>query len=226
MSVSVLCLNVHKEERALEWLAHKGADLTLVGEANRADKPGRVAPTYLTGPNEPGRNTERDCGIGVRGLPVLGHMWERISEDAGGSHSDLAPDRYAQVLYTEIDGVGVDVYSIHLNAGPNALRGKDPDHPIVIEYRKSVKWLRTSLTRSQALGREYVVGGDINLRENDRVPWTPYKVFEGRNMTGISEGLDVLLVSRGLRLGNRKVYPRDTVHSDHPGLGGDISVRK
>jgi hypothetical protein len=225
VTVSLLLLNVHKEEAALEWLAEQKADLTLVNEANRAPRPGRVAPTYLTGPDLPGRNTQRDCGIGVRGLPMLGHTWERISENAGGEHEALAPDRYAQRLFTKIEGEDTDVYCVHLNAGPSALRGTDRDHPIVREYRQSLRWLRTSLRTSERLGRHFIVGGDVNLREHEVVPWSPYHVFDEFGMSFHEDGLDVLAVSEGLRMTDRRVYPRNVVHSDHPGIGAEIGVR-
>lgn len=221
---SVLLLNTANEKAAIGWVAERGADLVLLNEVNRVERPGRVAPEYLTGARQPGRNMARETGIGTR-LPVFGHQWDRISENAGEEFERLAPDRYAQMLHTRLSGVDIDVYCVHLNAGPNALRGKDPNHPIVREYRQSLRWLRSELRGSMARGREFLVGGDVNLRENDDVPWSPYEVFRGFDMGWFNSGLDVLAFSSGLRLKDRKVFDKEKVHSDHPGLGANLTVK-
>lgn len=226
--VEVLVLNVHKDKQPIRWVGQRHFGVALVSEMNRASprpfrKPDR---TILTGPKRPGRNTERDCYI-ITTLPVMGHEWERISDNAGPQFEHIAPDRYAQRLHTRLpDDTLVDFYSVHFNAGPAALRRKDPRHPIVREYRQGLRWLNHRLTASARLGREWVVGGDVNLRASDDVPWSPHDLLHEHDADIFHAGLDLLAVSKGLQMTARKVYPREVTGSDHPALKAEIGAKR
>lgn len=152
---------------------------------------------------------------------ALGAGFQQVSERWKPAER-VAPDRVA--TWAGIDHpVGSTAYvNLHLNAGPAALRGNDPGHPIVREYLESVVSVDRLLTY---LRREYdhvLVGGDVNMPAELERPWSPYPMLRDNGMVVRGRGIDVLAHSRTLvpTAHQLRVLPKAKGRTDHDGLLG------
>lgn len=233
--------NVHSSKAAVRYLARRSRadalehfNVGLVCEAHKRRRElGRLpGHDYLTGPHNggtsPGRlsqNLTQDCGILLdRGLPNLGHTYEYLSP-AYPDNEVTGHERWGQVVATRFGDTRVTLIEFHPIPGRHALRGKNPDSPIVERYLAAVRWLDAEIAKQTALGREVVVGSDIQLQERYNRLWSPKHVFANHDMDWHWHGIDVMAWTPGLRLvGRREVVEKGEWPSDHPLLRVKLST--
>jgi hypothetical protein len=228
----VVSANLHNETAAVEHLAARSLpdaaehfDVGLVSEAHRRRSQLRRLPghTYLTGPD---RGPSQEVGILLGNhLPNLGHSYEFLSPEAPAFPS-VGKERWGQDVVTEIGDIEIALITYHPVAGPDALHGDDPDHPLVRRYAKATRWLDATIEYHQTRGREVAVGSDCQMREGANQPWSPKHVLARHHMKRIWSGIDVLAFSSGLVLtGNPATQVQHEVLHDHPLIRAEFNLR-
>ncbi len=244
----VLGANLHNERAAVTWLRdrsradsveHYGIGLLTEAHKRSTALSRFTGHDYLTGPLNGGRpephvpermwkNLTQDCGVLLpRSLPNLGHTYEFLSP-AYPENETTGHQRWAQVVPTEIGGRRVTFIVLHPLPGRYALRGKNPDNPIVERYLMAVQWLDAEIDKQTTLGREVVVGADIQLQERYNRLWSPKHVFANHNMTWFWEGIDVIAWTPGLQLAARpkpRVLDTFKKQTGHPWLRVPLEVK-
>jgi hypothetical protein len=136
----------------------------------------------------------------------LGELTRKVSERIP-SALRVAPDRvlvcsmYAHPVAALAGAEGVAHFSLHPDAGPEALKGNDPKHPIVREYTEALVSTRTLMRSARQDGLLLVLTGDLQLRMEDRRQrWSPVNMLADPLRLGFAaEGLDWILFDRRLR---------------------------
>jgi hypothetical protein len=221
--------NLHNEEAAARYVVDDDVDIAMVSEAQKnGPRPIlRNAPgyRYRTGPPNMGTNdAARETGILMRSsLPNRG----------GGSYfvskvflpaPRTGKERWAQVALTRVEGVDIAAISGHPVAAPNALKRGVENGPLASRHRDFTDWLDDTLAYHLGRGGEAAVGLDANVRRG----WAGADEMEAliarHNLRGIWDGLDLLMVSRGLHIELREVDRK--FPSNHPLLRLGVSVRR
>lgn len=229
----VVSANLHNEIAAVQHLATRSPrdavehfDVGLLSEAHarRSQLRGLPGHAYLTGPVR-GPSQEVGVLLGTH-LPNLGHSYEFLSPEAPAFPS-VGKERWGHHVVTEIRDVEIALITYHPVAGPDALHGSDPDHPLVRLYVRATSWLAATMDYHQARGRELIVGSDCQMREGANQPWSPKHVFANHDMKRIWSGIDVLAHSDGLILtGNAATRVQHGVLHDHPLIRAEFNVRR
>jgi hypothetical protein len=241
---TAIACNIHNNRAAVRYLAKRSRadaaehyDVALVSEAHkrRRDLGRLLGHDYLTGPRNGGTgvggkrlagNLTQDTGILLaRDLPNLGHTYEYLSP-AYPQNEQTGHERWANVVTTRLGSTRLTFIALHPLPGRVALRGKNPDNPIVERYLAAIQWLDAEIDKQTALGREVVVGGDIQLQERYNRLWSPKHVFANHKMTWHWHGIDCLAWTPGLELtGRAQVVEKGEWPSDHPLLRARLSVK-
>lgn len=108
----------------------------------------------------------------------LGSLVRKVSEPLP-NFSRVAPTRtlvasfFAHPLATRMGFEGVAHFNLHPDAGPAALAGTDPAHPLVREYREALVSTAVWMKAARRDGLLLILTGDLQVRAvNDR-PWSP-----------------------------------------------------
>jgi hypothetical protein len=231
--LTVLGANLHNSRHAVGHLrARSRADApdhftaAVVSEAHRRRRQLRGFPghDYFTGPD---RGPSQEVGILLdRRLPTLGHGYEHLS-DAAPRFERVGKERWGHDLVTATRGTEVAIIGWHPVAGPLALHGDDPDHPLVLRYAEATRWLDATIGYHEARGREWVAVADCQMRESAAQLWSPRHVFANHGGTWLWDGIDVAAWSDGLNLvGNPRARVRHDVLPDHPLLRVDLNINR
>ena len=223
--MKLVSANLHNEPRAVSWLRRRSHpnhpehyDVAMVSEAHKRHRALTHLPghQYLTGPT---RGPSREVGILLsRSLPLLGHGYQFLSP-AAPKFARVGKERWGQVALTEYGDTPIAVVALHPVAGPKALHGDDPDHPLVERYAEAMRWLEATIVSHTDQGHEVIAGGDLQMKERARPLWSPRHIFANHNMRWLWEGIDVLAWTRGLELaGPTKTRVIRDFPSDHPAL--------
>lgn len=225
--------NLHNNPAAVDWLRRRSRrdardhfDLAAVYEAHRRRRRLRGLPghDYHTG-KQPGPSQETGILL-ANDLPYLGHGAQFVSREAEQFES-VGKERWGQVVTTRIENAVVDGISLHPVAGPQALAGSNPDHPLVKRYAKAMRWLEATIVHSEALGHEWVLGMDAQMFPGQERPWSPHAIFAEHKAWTVWERIDLVAGSSGLvPVGNKAARVRHDFPSDHPALVVDINVNR
>lgn len=224
-SLTVVSGNLHNNRAAVSWLRNRSRadslepyDVALVSEAHRRRRSLRAFPghDYRTGIH-PGPSQE--TGILVsKALTELGHSYEFLSP-ASPRFASVGKERWGQTVVVEFGGRELAFVTYHPVAGPKALHGTDPDHPLVRRYARATRWLDATIDYHTTRGRDVIAGGDIQMVEKSTRLWSPKHVFANHDMTWEWHGIDVLAWTPGLAAsGPASSRIRDDFPSDHPAL--------
>ena len=225
--------NLHNSRAAVDWLRHRSRsdardhfDIASVYEAHHRRRALRRLPghRYYTGDQ---RGPSRETGVLLgRDLPYLGHGAQFVSREAE-RFERVGKERWGQVVTTRAANAVVDVISLHPVAGPKALGGSDPHHPLVRRYAAAMRWLEATVVQSEALRHEWVLGMDAQMFPGQERPWSPHAIFAEHKAWTVWERIDLVAGSRGLvPVGNRDMRVRHDFPSDHPALVVDINVNR
>lgn len=211
--------NLHNDRGPTRWILNRPGlcDVVCVYEAQRQTKRLRRSVNYRlhTGKREKGRNMPQSTGILVR----------KRMEDRGGSSvwlskewkpaSRVAPDRWAQTIYSEFKGKPLLVIAVHPNAGPELLRGSDPEHPLVKRHWDVTRWACKTAFTHHRMGWHVVVAGDVQLPASVDRPWNLNTQMKRVGFGVHSVHIDSIFWSPGLSLKDAAHYD---IGSDHPML--------
>jgi hypothetical protein len=221
--------NLHNEAAAARYVVDDDVDIALVSEAQKdAARPIlRNAPGYRyhTGPpNMSTNDAARETGVLIRSsLPNLGGGSYFVSK-AFLAAPRVGKERWAQVRVTKVQGVEITAIAGHPVAAPAALKRGDEAGGLVSRHRDFTDWLDDTLAYHRSLGRQAAIGLDANVRRG----WAGADELEAliarHNLRGIWDGLDLLMVSRGLHIELREVDRK--FPSNHPLLRLGASVRR
>jgi hypothetical protein len=219
--LTVLSANLHNEPEAVQALRSIPFKAGLVAEAHRrgSDLRGLKRYRYLTGPQ---RGPSQEVGILVdRDIMLRGFSSTFLSR-AAARFSSVGKERWGHDVILDLEP-DVALIVAHPVAGPAALNGNDPSHPLVKRYAKAVQWIDDAIVDHLNAGREVVFGGDVQLRSGNDKPWSVYRVFERHGLDFYADGIDVIAWSSGL------VKVRGTSHdigSDHPALRVELNFNR
>lgn len=231
-SLTVVHGNLHNNRAAVRWLRNRSRadsvepfDLGLVAEAHkrRLALSGFPGHTYRTGAH-PGPSQE--TGILVsKALTELGHTYEFLSPEATRFPS-VGKERWGQSSVVEFGGQQIAVVTYHPVAGPRALHGDNPDHPLVRRYAKATRWLDATITYHRALGREVIASADCQMVEKSNRLWSPKHVLAQNDMTWEWHGIDFVAWTPGFDITNRPAARvRADFPSDHPAIVARLNLR-
>lgn len=230
--LTILAANCHNNRPAVAYLRRRSRadalehyDVGLVSEAHRRTRTLRTFPghDYRTG-HHPGPSQETGILVG-RNLTELGHASEFLSP-AAPQFPSVGKERWGQWVAVEYGGTEIAFVVYHPVAGPDALHGKNPDHPLVKRYLAATQWLDATVAYHVTRGREVVVGADCQVGERLNRLWSPRHVFANHDMDWLWEGIDVLAWTSGLGVAGKEA--RRVVHdfpSDHPLLKVRLEVK-
>lgn len=227
--LTVAAVNLHNARKPVRWLArHQGIDIAMVSEAQKRRKALRLDPgrRYVTGPAGMGDNDAgRETGILLaRNLPDLGGGSERVSTVFAPAPR-VGKERWVRTALTEVGGVDIAALSVHPVAAPEALRtGAGRDNPLAARHRDFTDWLGAALAFHTTLGRQVILGGDVNVRQEWKGAAPLQAILRRHDLDGLWDGLDLLMVTPGLRVTGRDVF-RD-IGSDHPALQLRVKIRR
>lgn len=228
MSLVVAMGNGHNEQSLVRWIKQAGAHSFGAHEAQeliddiRKDLPDHRITVAGRGYHEKRNRARSTCVVTDNNLENLGEFTRKVSERWTGNIK-LAPDRvlvgsfYAHPVATKVGCEGIAHFALHPDAGPNALRGDDANHPIVREYmeamQSTVKWVRAA----QRDGLAVILSGDLQLPEDVDRPWSPRRMFSTLlDMNHVSAHIDYIFWDPVLEMvpGSKEVRQ---LH-DHKGL--------
>lgn len=226
--------NVHNSIAAARRVRRLGADVTGLNEAHqlstKLETLGRRVhtpqPVRKARKMPNGRTIKRNVSNDVATLvskrfEYVGDMSLRICEQVSQmTLQGVAPDRWLQVSLFNTPRLMSAHVNVHLNAGPQALRGNNPDHPIVREYRQSVQGTLRVLELLDDFGFSVTLSGDMNMEDDreDPVPWSPYPQLRRKGFTIFSHGIDCIAWDQTFRDTDRRVIPAKKIGSDHAAL--------
>lgn len=229
--ITVVAGNLHNQRSAVQWLSSRSRrdqpghyDIALVSEAHRRRRQLRRLPghDYLTG-DTPGPSQETGILLS-QSLRNLGHGAFFLSPATEpGAWEKIGQERWGQELVTDVDGVRVAIVNAHPVPGRYALRSKDPDHPLVTRYAAAMRWVDLTVQKHRRMGHRVIVGGDWQMREHERTPWSPRTMLDKRGMGWFWEGIDVLAWTNGVTLLASHVHEDFT---DHPALRVVLQVTR
>lgn len=231
--LTVVGANLHNSKGAVRYLRRRSRrdapdrfDIGGVCEAHRRRRMLRAFPghDYRTGDTT---GPAQETGILVaRHLTDLGGGSEFLSPEAE-RFDHVGQERWGQDRIIELGGVPIAPIVYHPIAGPKALHGKDPNHPLVRRYARATRWLEAKVDYHTTLGREVVVISDCQMREGAEQLWSPRHVFENHGMRWLWERIDVIAWTSGLVLvGNPKTRVREGVLPDHPLLRVELNINR
>jgi hypothetical protein len=232
-SLTVIAANLHNSRDAVRWLRNRSRadspepyDLALLSEAHKRRLMLRGFPghTYRTGGH---RGPSQETGILVGNhLTELGHAYEFLSAEAPKFPS-VGKERWGQSSVITFGNTEIAAVTYHPVAGPRALHGSDPDHPLVRRYAKATRWLDATVTFHRSLGREVIVGSDCQMVEKSNRLWSPKHVFAENDMAWEWHGIDVVAWTPGLAAtGPASSRVRRDFPSDHPALVVRLNLRR
>lgn len=232
--VEVIGGNLHNEAAAAHWLRRRSRadapghfDLLFYaeGQKRRARRILNRAPGHRlhTGPRGKGSNdAARETGILIADhLPDLGGGSYHLSDEAKRFKS-VGKERWGQVAVTEIAGRGVDLICGHPVAGPAALSGDDPDHPLVKRYAEATRWLDGTLANAAARGHEVIGYLDAQMFHSWDQPWSPIHTLRAHGLRWYWHRIDVVFWSAGFHRSRTSLHD---IGSDHPALRVALDVR-
>lgn len=220
--LTVLSANLHNEVGAVRALRSIPFTAGLVAEAHRRgpELRGIKRCRYLTGPQ---RGPSREVGMLIdRGVMLKGFSSAFLSR-AAARFTSVGKERWGHDAILDLEVADVALIVAHPVAGPDALNGNNPDHPLVKRYAKAVQWIDDTIVDHLNAGREVVFGGDVQIRSGNDKPWSIYRVFERHGLNFYADGIDVIAWSSGL------VKVRGTSHdigSDHPALRVELNINR
>lgn len=228
--------NLHNEAAAARYLTRRSRadhpghfDIGFVSEAQKF-RPRRIlksAPghTYHAGPagmgdNDAGRETAiltdlalPDLGGGSYFLSPLAPAFNRVGKERWGH------DRVTRLGDTQIAAI-----TLHPVPAPLGLRRGSTDSRLVQLHHMATAWLASIVTHHRRLGREVIVGGDLNVREHWAGAGHVRSIIDRHELAGIWDGLDLLMASPGLEVVSAKAI--DDFPSNHPLLRLELNLRK
>lgn len=223
MNFTIYGMNLHNSAEGAQWLKdrsindHPGNfDIALVSEAQSRRVRRRLNScrnhNYFTGP---AGQSENDAGREV-GILLKGTFPNR-----GGGSYFLTPffppsprvgkERWGQVRVTLLGGVKTAVINIHPTWPGDTNQGS------LLELQQAaVRWANHQIQMFQDIGHEVVFGSDLNMKKTWAGSEQLKSVLDRNQLHGLWTGLDVLVVSSGL-----KVLREDIIHvpdkvTNHP----------
>lgn len=211
-------LNVHNYPKATRAVLRHRPDTVGLAEAHRllpflARFTGYrmvVDPTRQGG----GRGTSQETPILTRKrLASLGRLTLQVSEDTHPSR--VGPARWMTVhLFAHPVG-RVAHFNLHPNA---AVVGHGLQVPRVREYAESIASLDRALIWARREGFHRVLTADLNYREAEVDPWSPYRVLQRHGLAVHHHGpVDVVAADQHLALTHARLLPAADTGTDHPG---------
>lgn len=241
-TLSLTHLNVLNNKQAIKALkALDGRDKDEVVGLNETHRiipfVKRTMPTYrvhsarpivkrrVTSPGR--RNVSNDTSTLVaKRFEHLGEISQQVSQQWNPA-SGVAPDRWAiGVAFLGPRDRPIFHLNVHLNAGPEVLRGNDAKHPIVREYAESVEWTMDILSLYREQGFATLLSGDVNLPASVTRPWSIHPRLERAGMQVHTQHIDLIAASLAHF---EPVHFRATraarVRSDHDALHAKFKIR-
>jgi hypothetical protein len=225
--------NLHNHKAAVDYLRRRSRpdhpehfDICFTSEAWRRRRAlsQLLGHDYLTG-TIPGPSQETGILLS-RALPNYGHGAYFLSA-AAPQWEKIGKERWGQEAVTEFGGVGIALINLHPVPGPEALRGNDPDHPLVERYAAAMRWLEATIARHRHLGHQVIAGGDLQMREHEKQLWAPRHVFADHKMTWHWGGIDAIAWTRGLTVvGSPRRRTDGDFPSDHPLLRVELELTR
>lgn len=233
-TLRLIAANLKNSRHAVDYLRKRsrrdrvGAfDLGVVCEAHKRRPQLDRLPGHdlLTGPGGggPGRlraNLSQETGILLgRHLPQLGHGYQFLSPAAPG-YAQVGHERWGHTALTRVGSTTVAVVALHPVPGRVALRGDDPDHPLVARYRAAMRWAASTVQAFDKQGHAVILAGDVQMRSHERQPWAPAHLVDAYRMRTLWHGLDLVAWTRELVAvpGSEAILPAGMVGPDHAAL--------
>lgn len=222
--ITVVSGNLHNHKAAVKWLRDRSRpsrpghyDAALVSEAHkRAPSLARfTGHDYHTG-DTPGPAQETGILLSRRLRDLGGGSYYLSPATPAGEWDMIGQERWGQERVTDVDGTPVALINAHPVPGRYALRGNDPDHPLVQRYAAAMRWVDLTIGKHIALGHRVIVGGDWQMREGERFPWSPRTMFDRRDMAYYWHGIDVIAWTRPTVVVSSHTH--EGFPSDHPAL--------
>lgn len=218
--------NGHNEPSLVHFAKVSGADSFSCNEAQllrgRLSR-GKVGRRYrLTAAGDGFRDRRADSTIMLtrRGLTNLGEGTRLVSERIPTAIR-VAPDRvvawtiYKHPVATRLGHEGVFHLGAHLVAGPRKLNDPKAERSrIVQEYEDGIGSLESLLEWAKTEDLLRILTGDLQVREGNRLPWSPSRLADRQHMAVHTEQIDWLLHDPQLRL--KRVDTRELF--DHTGF--------
>lgn len=224
--------NGHNEHTLVDFVREAGVDSFGCNEADRlVPQLVKVPGTrLLTVPDGFRDRRAGDTPIVVRASREnLGELVRKAS-DALPKFERVAPARtltaafYAHPVADSMGYTGVAHFNIHPDAGPAALNGEDPDHPIVREYLDALTTTRLWMQAARRDGFLLVLTGDLQVGARHTKPWGPRAVLAKpmRLQTRVTH-IDWLMFDHDLRLA---APPARHALFDHTGFTATLTAAR
>ena len=198
-------LNAHNHGASITKALGWGLDSLGVAEAERRHqlvaRAKRYRLDYGRGAADKRRGARANVIATRHNLPALANGAVKISDRV--HPVKLAPERWATFSAYRVAGLPIAHVQVHYNASPKALRGDNPDVPVVREYARGVWKTEELLDALAGLGLHVVLTGDVNLPDLPdklRRPWSPHAMLEGAGFRFETRGVDLIAWSRRLAL--------------------------
>jgi hypothetical protein len=236
-SLTVVATNIKNRRAAVNWLRRRSRadalehfDVALVSEAHKRRRELGTLPghDYLTGPRNGGTgvggqrlagNLTQDCGILLaRPLPWLGGGPEFLSPSHPPSEN-IGHERWGYVTITRLGDTTMALVVLH--PIPKPTLGAEHRE----RYVAAMRWLEAEIDKHQALGREVVVGGDLQVREHEKGLHSPRHVFANHDMNWHWRSIDVIAWTPGLEGTKARVIDDFKEETGHYWLRINLAVK-
>lgn len=176
--------NGHNEDSLVEQIRHRLWHSFGCNEMERKIGHLQAVPSSKVFVTDLDFDRSKDTPILVADDFIIHNSWaKKVSKALGRKGSALnrvAPARvltavaYGHPLANELGLKGVMHFNLHPVAGPKQLTGRNPNAPIVKEYRAAMKELRQAWRAAKKAGYLCVLTGDLQLGKGVHRPWSPW----------------------------------------------------
>ena len=201
--------NGHNEQSLVDYVREAKADSFACLESQRlASELRNIANSRLTVAGEGVRDarSRSTALVTSNDREYLGELVRKASEEIP-AFERVAPDRmvvasfYAHPIARELGKEGVAHFALHPDAGPEALSGNNPAHPIAREYSEALQTAAKWMKVARQDGLLLVLTGDLQVPRTNTKPWGPNELLvEPLDLEVWSAGIDWVCYDKLLSL--------------------------